>query len=213
MAGVLLAGSLALAACGSDDNDAATDTSAAVTGTATSAAQGSGSAAPSGALDPLTSAAPGDPSAPADPADPAASGDPAAPADPADPAAPAAPGDPAAAPSGDDAQQITDLIKGLNGDMTVADFMQYTVDHSCTSYLDAKGGRDAQQQQIDALRESAGDATQGNMANDVTDVTDISVNGDSATATARGTIQGETDASQPVQLQRENGAWTICPAA
>lgn len=221
MAGVLLAGSLALAACGSDDvDDDAAATTTALTGSTSATA-------PSGAVDPSAPAsgapvAPGDPSAPApadpggqdnpDPAAPPAPGDGDAPAGPDAPVDPAAP-DPGAVPAGgEDAQQITDLIKGLNGDIPVADFMQYTIDHSCTAYLDARGGREVQQKQIDAIRENAGGATQGAMANNVTDVTDITVTGDSATATASGTIQGE-EASEPVQLQRENGAWTLCPAA
>lgn len=197
VAGMLLVGSLTLTACGSDDDEAGSSTPASTgAGSAVSTASATG-----GATD-VTGSPASSTDGPDHRSDPEHSGEA------ADPAAPGG-GIPAA---GDDAAQIIALTTGLNGAVTVADSMQYTLDHSCSSYIERQGGHDAVQQQVDMMRQNDVDLAEAGGANEVTEVTDIRVSGDTATATAVGTIQGQPR-SETVTYQRENGAWVLCPAA
>lgn len=203
VAGVVLAGALALTACGSDDGDAADGTDA-VTSTASASTSVSGA---TGAQ------APGDSTS----VDPSAAADPEAPGG-EDAAGAPAESDPAAAPSaggaasGEDAAQITDLTTGLNGDMLMSEFYQYTLDHYCTGYIDAKGGRENMQATIDSMRGDDKLLSEAGTVANITDVSDIRVDGDHATANVSGTLNDQQNSAQ-MQYLRENGAWTICPAA
>ncbi|AGP30616.1 hypothetical protein A606_04835 [Corynebacterium terpenotabidum Y-11] len=187
MAGILLTATLALAACGSDDDGEAASSTTASSAASSSAAPGSGEAS--------ASAATGENGAPADQATIAA-------------------GEPAASEGGEtsaeDATQITDLTKGLNGDMTMADYMQYNLDHQCSAYIDSRGGRDSIQSDIDAMRQENQMVSDLGLVYNITDVTDIRVSGDNATATVSGTV-GDQASTETVTYLRENGAWTICP--
>lgn len=202
-AGILLTGALALTACGSDDkDDTAAVSGAAAPGSVTAAATPSGGTSPAGMSAsgvPGTSGS-GDGASGENP-------DGAAPAD--NPQEGGQEGTPA---SDDDAAQITELTKGINGDMLMADYMQYNFDHSCSAYVNARGGRDKAQVEIDGLREKNQKVSDVNAVVNITDVTDIRVTGDTATATTSGTV-GDQPRTETVNYLRENGAWTICPAA
>lgn len=208
------AGSLVLAACGSDDDsDSSADSSAA--GTAHSSATASHGAGSSAAA---TSGAPASgsekPGKPGDPSEPGRPGDPGHPG--ADPQHPdggdgARPdgGAPAPAADGDDAAAITAVVRGMADQRSQADFDQYTLDNYCAAYIDSRGGRDALQGEVDRTRADDHDV---NAQITVDSVDDIRVDGDHATAVTNGTVNGQPSSS-PATYQREDGAWKICPTA
>lgn len=210
------AGSLVLVACGSDDDsDRSTASAAAQSGaagsTGASASGAAGSTAASG------SEAPGDPSDAEHPGeDPAASehrdggdngdteGD-----DRGGDGGGSREGGARAAASGDDAAQITGVVRGMADQQTQADFNQYTLDNYCAAYIDGHGGRDALQGEVDRLRTDNREVDARVM---VDSVDDIRVDGDRATAVTNGTVNGEPSSSSAT-YQREDGAWKICPTA
>lgn len=114
--------------------------------------------------------------------------------------------------SRDDVAEITALANGLVGDMPVADFFQYNMDHFCSSYINNKVDRENFQTEIDRMRSENKMLSEVATVVTVTDVTDIKVSGDNATATVVGTLDGH-ERSDPAEFLRENGTWTICPAS
>jgi hypothetical protein len=199
VAGVVLAGALVLTACGSDDGDDEETTTSVSTSATTAAPE---SADPS--ADPEASENPGDSEAGAE-----GEGAP----DPEAPADPAAEGEGGAPASGDDQTQISDIARGMSGDKLMSDNYQYMLDNYCSAFIDQQGGREAIQTTIDGLR---GDNDQllseTDSVVDVTDVRDVRVDGDTATAFIVGTVGGQ-DASSTQNYLREDGAWKICPVA
>jgi hypothetical protein len=205
------AGSLVLAACGSDDDsDSSADSSAAGTAhSSATASHGAGSSAAATSGAPTSgSEKPGDPSEPGRPGDPGHPGaDPQHP-DGGDGARPDG-GAPAPAADGDDAAAITAVVRGMADQRSQADFDQYTLDNYCAAYIDSRGGRDALQGEVDRTRADDHDV---NAQITVDSVDDIRVDGDHATAVTNGTVNGQPSSS-PATYQREDGAWKICPTA
>ncbi len=196
--GVILAGTLVLSACGSDDGeDAETSTAPA---SATTGAQQSG--------DPSAAEHPRNPDDPGNPGDPENPGDASAPEAPADPASEG--GGPA---SGEDEAQISELARGMSGDKLLSETYQYMLDNHCSAFIDAQGGRETIQATIDGLRSDNDQLlSESGGVIEVTDVRDVRVDGDNGSAFIVGTAGGQ-DASSTQNYLRENGAWKICPAA
>lgn len=210
LAGVV-ATTLGLAACGSDDADgdsAATSTtagssSAAATSekTSTEASETSETAASSEAPDPGASAEP----APEDRPE----GEPPAPA-PADP--PTAAGAPA---NQDDAAEITALVRGFGEDKLYRDYYRYTIDKTCNADLDQMGGREnLQQDNSGELGDKMASEVMGEMYGglpQIHGVNDIRVDGDRASANIDATENGNRKTT-PKNYVREDGQWRTCIA-
>ena len=199
VAGVVLAGALVLTACGSDDGDDEETTTSAATSATTAAPE---SADPS--ADPSASEDPGNPEAGAEgegAPDPEAPGDPAAPAEGGAPAA------------GMDVDQISGVARSMSGDKLLSENYQYTLDNYCSAFIDQQGGPESIQMTIDGLRgDNDKRLSETDSVVEVTDVRDVRVDGDTATAFIVGTVGGQ-DASSTQNYVREDGAWKICPVA
>ncbi|CAB0997927.1 hypothetical protein FRC0501_01464 [Corynebacterium diphtheriae] len=200
------AGVMVLTACGSDGDSS--DSSANKTSTGASTSQ-SASAKPSEPSDAPASesAAP----APAPENGQPAPGHPApGPIDNPEisfiPQAPVADGAPASA---EDQQAIEGLVRGIMNATTVRQFMGYIPQNTCARYLEANGGLAAMN--IDQIPDvPLADFPQYAHARPTIDsVTDIQVNGDSASATVTSTADGQTN-SAVQRFARENGRWTFC---
>jgi pyruvate/2-oxoglutarate dehydrogenase complex dihydrolipoamide acyltransferase (E2) component len=211
LAGVV-ATTLGLAACGSDDADgdsAATSTtagssSAAATSekTSTEASETSETAASSEAPDPGASAEP----APEDRPE----GEPPAPA-PADPA-PAA-GAPA---NQDDAAEIDAVARGLGEDKPWGEYQRTVFDTSCRANLDQVGGKEALLQDLERQpQDTMASKVMSDMGTSlpvVHGVNDIHVEGDRATANVDAEMNGKRQTT-PVVYVREDGQWKTCSGA
>ncbi|MGO1950128.1 MAG: hypothetical protein ACTH1D_10865 [Mycobacteriaceae bacterium] len=217
LAGVV-ASTLALSACGAEDDSEAdevdTATSSSAEGTSESAAPGtSAESEPSSGARDDTPAPEDEP--PADEPDPEAEGAPDAPEAQGEDAPPPPP---PAAPraSGDDASQIRGVSEGLQGDRKYADYWQYVYDTTCTGDLDRLGGREGVQQEIDRARaeNQMWSEVAGGVENipTVHGVNDIAVEGDRATATVDRTIGGNRGTENVVYI-REDGNWKTCSSA
>ncbi|CAB0610986.1 hypothetical protein CIP107546_01564 [Corynebacterium diphtheriae] len=200
------AGVMVLTACGSDGDSS--DSSASKTSTGASTSK-SASAKPSEPSDAPASesAAP----APAPENGQPAPGHPApGPIDNPEisfiPQAPVADGAPASA---EDQQAIEGLVRGIMNATTVRQFMGYIPQNTCARYLEANGGLAAMN--IDQIPDvPLADFPQYAHARPTIDsVTDIQVNGDSASATVTSTADGQTN-SAVQRFARENGRWTFC---
>lgn len=200
------AGVMVLTACGSDGDSS--DSSASKTSTGASTSK-SASAKPSEPSDAPASES-------AAPAPAPENGQP-APGHPAPgpianpeisfiPQAPVADGAPASA---EDQQAIEGLVRGIMNATTVRQFMGYIPQNTCARYLEANGGLAAMN--IDQIPDvPLADFPQYAHARPTIDsVTDIQVNGDSASATVTSTADGQTN-SAVQRFARENGRWTFC---
>ncbi|WP_291478600.1 hypothetical protein [Corynebacterium sp.] len=211
LAGVV-ATTLGLAACGSDDadGDSATSTTASSSAAATSEKTSTGASESSEASE---SAAPdADESAePAPDERPEGDGEGDRPADAPPPAPANAPAGNAA--NGDDAAQITALEKGFGEDRSYSDYLRYTYEHTCNADLDQAGGRDALMQDAGANGDLAQKPTSEVMGTlpVIHGVNDIRVNGDRATANLDQTMNGNRQ-TLPKNYVRENGQWRTCIA-
>lgn len=122
------------------------------------------------------------------------------------PQAPVADGAPASA---EDQQAIEGLVRGMMNATTVRQFMGYIPQNTCARYLEANGGLAAMN--IDQIPDvPLADFPQYAHARPTIDsVTDVQVNGDSASATVTSTADGQTN-SAVQRFARENGRWTFC---
>ncbi|MHC9556771.1 hypothetical protein ACQQ7D_02505 [Corynebacterium diphtheriae] len=200
------AGVMVLTACGSDGDSS--DSSASKTSTGASTSK-SASAKPSEPSDAPASesAAP----APAPENGQPAPGHPApGPIDNPEisfiPQAPVADGAPASA---EDQQAIEGLVRGIMNATTVRQFMGYIPQNTCARYLEANGGLAAMN--IDQIPDVplAHFPQYAHARPTIDSVTDIQVNGDSASATVTSTADGQTN-SAVQRFARENGRWTFC---
>ncbi|CAB0561368.1 hypothetical protein CIP107509_01597 [Corynebacterium diphtheriae] len=200
------AGVMVLTACGSDGDSSDSSASKTSTGASTSKSASAKPSEPSDAPAP-ESAAP----APAPENGQPAPGHPApGPIDNPEisfiPQAPVADGAPASA---EDRQAIEGLVRGIMNATTVRQFMGYIPQNTCARYLEANGGLAAMN--IDQIPDvPLADFPQYAHARPTIDsVTDIQVNGDSASATVTSTADGQTN-SAVQRFARENGRWTFC---
>ncbi|CAB0558384.1 hypothetical protein BKD74_06360 [Corynebacterium diphtheriae] len=200
------AGVMVLTACGSDGDSSDSSANKTSTGASTSKSASAKPGEPSDAPAP-ESAAP----APAPENGQPAPGHPApGPIDNPEisfiPQAPVADGAPASA---EDRQAIEGLVRGIMNATTVRQFMGYIPQNTCARYLEANGGLAAMN--IDQIPDvPLADFPQYAHARPTIDsVTDIQVNGDSASATVTSTADGQTN-SAVQRFARENGRWTFC---
>lgn len=200
------AGVMVLTACGSDGDSSDSSASKTSTGASTSKSASAKPSEPSDAPAPESAA----------PAPTPENGQP-APGQPAPgpidnpeisfiPQAPVADGAPASA---EDQQAIEGLVRGIMNATTARQFMGYIPQNTCARYLEANGGLAAMN--IDQIPDvPLADFPQYAHARPTIDsVTDIQVNGDSASATVTSTADGQTN-SAVQRFARENGRWTFC---
>lgn len=200
------AGVMVLTACGSDGDSSDSSASKTSTGASTSKSASAKPSEPSDAPAPESAA----------PAPTPENGQP-APGQPAPgpidnpeisfiPQAPVADGAPASA---EDQQAIEGLVRGIMNATTVRQFMGYIPQNTCARYLEANGGLAAMN--IDQIPDvPLADFPQYAHARPTIDsVTDIQVNGDSASATVTSTADGQRN-SAVQRFARENGRWTFC---
>ncbi|WP_420100031.1 hypothetical protein [Corynebacterium sp.] len=213
LAGVV-ATTLALAACGSDDADgdsAATSTTSSSSGAASTSAKESteaSDASESARPDASESAEP----APGDQPD----GDRNEGENPEGAPAPEPADAPAGNPAnGDDAAQITALVRGFGEDKIYRDYYRYTIDKTCNADLDQMGGRENLQQDSSG---ELGDKMASEVMSDmygglpvIHGVNDIRVDGDHATANIDATENGNRKTT-PKNYVREDGQWRTCIA-
>lgn len=200
------AGVMVLTACGSDGDSSDSSANKTSTGTSTSKSASAKTGEPSD-VPASESAAP----APSPENEQPAPGHPApGPIDNPEisfiPQAPVADGAPASA---EDQQAIEGLVRGIMNATTVRQFMGYIPQNTCARYLEANGGLAAMN--IDQIPDvPLADFPQYAHARPTIDsVTDIQVNGDSASATVTSTADGQTN-SAVQRFARENGRWTFC---
>lgn len=200
------AGVMVLTACGSDGDSSDSSANKTSTGTSTSKSASAKTGEPSD-VPASESAAP----APAPENEQPAPGQPApGPIDNPEisfiPQAPVADGAPASA---EDQQAIEGLVRGMMNATTVRQFMGYIPQNTCARYLEANGGLAAMN--IDQIPDvPLADFPQYAHARPTIDsVTDVQVNGDSASATVTSTADGQTN-SAVQRFARENGRWTFC---
>lgn len=200
------AGVMVLTACGSDGDSSDSSASNTSTGASTSKSASAKPSEPSDAPAPESAA-----TAPAPENGQPAPGHPApGPIDNPEisfiPQAPVADGAPASA---EDRQAIEGLVRGIMNATTVRQFMGYIPQNTCARYLEANGGLAAMN--IDQIPDvPLADFPQYAHARPTIDsVTDIQVNGDSASATVTSTADGQTN-SAVQRFARENGRWTFC---
>ncbi|WP_145943229.1 hypothetical protein [Corynebacterium glyciniphilum] len=216
LAGVVAA-TLGLAACGSDDADG--DAAGSTTTSSSSAASSSANESTEASEAPEASeSAEPDPSESAEPApDDQPEGDRGEGEPPADAPAPEPANAPAGnAANGDDAAQITAVARGLGEDKPWGEYQRMVVDTSCRANLDQVGGRDAILQDLGRQSEntmaSKVMADQGTTLPVVHGVNDIRVEGDRATANIDAEIAGQRQTTPAVYV-REDGQWKTCNAA
>lgn len=214
LAGVVAA-TLGLAACGSDDADgdaADSTTSSSSSAASTSAKESKGA---SGASDVPESAEP-DPSESAEPApDDQPEGDRGEGEPPADAPAPEPANAPAGnAANGDDAAQITALERGFGEERPYSEYLKYTYEHTCNADLDQTvGGREAAMQDADAngeLGQKQASEVIGTLPV-IHGVNDIRVDGDHATANLDQSMNDNRQ-TLPKNYVREDGQWRTCIA-
>ncbi|CAB1017964.1 hypothetical protein FRC0522_01493 [Corynebacterium diphtheriae] len=200
------AGVMVLTACGSDGDSSDSSANKTSTGTSTSKSASAKTGEPSD-VPASESAAP----APSPENEQPAPGQPApGPIDNPEisfiPQAPVADGAPASA---EDQQAIEGLVRGMMNATTVRQFMGYIPQNTCARYLEANGGLAAMN--IDQIPDvPLADFPQYAHARPTIDsVTDVQVNGDSASATVTSTADGQTN-SAVQRFARENGRWTFC---
>ncbi|MDT9409154.1 Rv0361 family membrane protein [Corynebacterium rouxii] len=195
------AGVMVLTACGSDGDSSDSSANKTSTGTSTSKSASAKTGEPSD-VPASESAAP----APAPENEQPAPGPIDNPEISFIPQAPVADGAPASA---EDQQAIEGLVRGMMNATTVRQFMGYIPQNTCARYLEANGGLAAMN--IDQIPDvPLADFPQYAHARPTIDsVTDVQVNGDSASATVTSTADGQTN-SAVQRFARENGRWTFC---
>ncbi|WP_312978129.1 hypothetical protein [Corynebacterium sp.] len=206
LAGVVAA-TLGLAACGSDDADG--DAAGSTTSSSSSAASTSAKKSSEASETPEASesAEPG-PSESAEPApDDQQEGDRGEGEPPAD--APAG-----NAANGDDAAQITALERGFAEDRPYGEYLKYTYEHTCNADLDQMvGGREAAMQDAEAngeLGQKQASEVMGTLPV-IHGVNDIRVDGDHATANLDQSMNDNRQ-TLPKNYVREDGQWRTCIA-
>lgn len=105
-----------------------------------------------------------------------------------------------------DSQAISGLVKGLYEQETMHSFLRYIPDHTCQRVMDQNGGGDFS---LDGVPDMPMNQMAGWSETHVSDISDIKVNGDQASAVVTvQTAEGPDTATQ--RYQREGGQWTFC---
>ncbi|MBC3185260.1 hypothetical protein H7347_01490 [Corynebacterium sp. zg-331] len=111
--------------------------------------------------------------------------------------------------SGQDAEAIRALVTGFNDETSMRRKMEYLPQHTCSRVIQENGGPEAFD--FSAIPDvNLAEMPGGEQYNSsVTEVRDIVVDGDQASATVVATSNnGPSEATQ--RFSRENGAWTFC---
>ncbi|WPF65397.1 MULTISPECIES: hypothetical protein [unclassified Corynebacterium] len=111
--------------------------------------------------------------------------------------------------NGQDAEAIRTLVTGFNNETSMRRKMEYLPQHTCSRVIQENGGPEAFD--FSAIPDvNLNDMPGGEQYDSsVTEVRDIMVDGDQASATVVATSNGApSEATQ--RFTRENGAWTFC---
>ncbi len=107
----------------------------------------------------------------------------------------------------EDAQAIEGLIRGAVNQTTVRGMMEYPVKNFCSRVINANGGAAAMD--FSQFPDIPLSAIPGADSGTVDSVSDIVVNGDTASAWVVASADGQTD-SATQRFLRENGRWMFC---
>lgn len=108
-----------------------------------------------------------------------------------------------------EAQQIGALVHSLEGATTLRAYFQNFLDNTCARVIDANGGRAAMD--VNQFPEVPLEAipNYANTRPTVNDISDIRVDGDTASASVTVTAGGQTQTST-MRFLNEGGAWKMC---
>ena len=105
-----------------------------------------------------------------------------------------------------DRQAISGLVGGLYEQTTMHSFLRYMPDHTCQRVLEQNGGGDFS---LEGVPDMPMDQLPGWGDSHVSDIADVQVNGDQASAVVTvQTAEGPDTATQ--RFQREGGNWAFC---
>ena len=116
------------------------------------------------------------------------------------------------AASGGDSQQITALVKGMSNQRSAYDFLNYSLAHSCQSYISSQGGEKTIRSNNESIKAMGAEGDKAIPVPAVKSVDKIQVNGDRATASVTASYANKPPQTEPMSFARENGKWTLCPS-
>ncbi|MDO4685131.1 MAG: hypothetical protein Q4A92_01170 [Corynebacterium sp.] len=106
--------------------------------------------------------------------------------------------------SPEDAAAIQAMVNGMANPTTTRQFFGYMIDNTCRRALEAQGGLGPQD-----LNQIPDAEIPPHQRPTVNSVTDIKVDGDTASATVTSTAEGKQD-TFTMRMLREDGAWKMC---
>lgn len=105
-----------------------------------------------------------------------------------------------------DRQAISALVNGIYDQKSMHGFLRYMPDNTCQRVLDENGGEDFS---LEGVPDMPMDQMPGWSETHVSDISDIEVNGDQASAVVTvQTAEGPDSATQ--RFERQGDAWTFC---
>ena len=114
--------------------------------------------------------------------------------------------------SAGDSQAITNLIQGMGKQRSAYDFLNYSLDHSCQSYISSQGGEKTIRANNNTIKAMGPEGNKAIPVPSVKSVNDIKVNGDNATARVTASYGNKAPQTESMSFARENGKWTLCPS-
>lgn len=114
--------------------------------------------------------------------------------------------------SAGDSQQITSLVQGMGKHRSAYDFLNYSVNNSCKSYINSQGGEKVIRSNNETIKAMGPEGNKAIPVPRIKSVDDIQVNGDNATARVTASYGNKAPQTESMSFARENGKWTLCPS-